>query len=88
MTSRTGDDASFRGDDYSGSELSSDEDEVLRTDDLEGLVRRIQIQTSHLVRVGPTIQKISTCAKKAEAQSPSPPVVPFKVSGPADFYVS
>lgn len=81
-------DESFQKNDCSDSEPSSDEDDVLKSDGLEGLARRIQIQTSHLIRVGPTIQKTLMCAEKAEAQSPFPPVVPFKVSDPADFYVS
>ncbi|KAL9607427.1 MAG: hypothetical protein Q9167_007662, partial [Letrouitia subvulpina] len=79
---------SFQKNDCSDSESSSDENDVLKSDGLEGLARRIQVQTSHLIRVGPTIQKTLTCAEKAEAQSPFPPVVPFKVSDPAAFYVS
>ena len=81
-------DENSQGDDCSDSELSSDENDVLNCDDLKGLARRIQIQTSHLVRIGPTLQQTLTCAEKAEAQSPFPPAVPFMISDPADFYVS
>ena len=79
------------GESSSDSDSGSDEDNVPQVNEVnegEDLVRIIQIQTSHLIRVGPTIQKVLACAEKTESQYFFPPVAPFRISGPAHYYVS
>ena len=74
----------------SGSDDDSDEESLARIQDFWEVAKNLQIQTSHLARIGPTIQRVSARLKKDELESISvyPPIVPFQVSNAAGVYVS
>ena len=74
----------------SGSDDDSDEESLARIQDFWEVAKNLQIQTSHLARIGPTIQRVSARLKKDELEPISvyPPIVPFQVSNAAGVYVS
>lgn len=79
-----------QGSDDSSSDYSSDEESRSTTHDFWQIAKSLQTQTSHLARIGPTIQRSLARLEKDELKSKSiyPPVVPFQVSSAAGVYVS
>ena len=72
-------------DSYGTDEDSASDDEDEETSDI---VQELRTHIHYLVELGPTLQQNLLYARKARIESSYPPVVPFRLSGPAKIYVS